>query len=399
MKIETKNTNQIGTQPDFAKKIDVMRLLGYVCQELDLTESQVESAQSSYEAVGRWLSESETPEIRSAVIYPQGSIALGTANRPIRGNEFDVDLVCHLLAIPATADPVIVKRLVGDRLRENERYRGMLEEKQRCWRLNYAGQYHLDITPSIVNPRCSNGGELVPDRMLSQWKATNPKGYCQWFAQHTSIRPQFTAAFAEARIRADVQPFPEPQEKKGMLRQAVQICKRHRDIYFSMHDQDFAPVSIIITTLVAKSYAHCATNGVYASELDLLIDVVRMMPTFIEVENRGGIRYYVVPNETTSGENFADKWNADPRLPAGFFEWHSVLSETLGEIESQSGLDVMGRTLSTGFGEAVVKPAIVQFANSVSSARSSGQLSIVPGIGLAASPTGVRVARNTFFGR
>jgi len=32
--------------------------------------------------------------------------------------------------------------------------------------LNYANEFHMDITPSIMNPECTNGGELVPDKEL-----------------------------------------------------------------------------------------------------------------------------------------------------------------------------------------------------------------------------------------
>ena len=31
----------------------------------------------------------------------------------------------------------------------------------RCWRLSYANEFHMDITPSIPNPNCRFGGELV----------------------------------------------------------------------------------------------------------------------------------------------------------------------------------------------------------------------------------------------
>lgn len=393
------DTKDLDVQPNFTKKLDIMRLLGHLCQELDLTDSQIESAKSSYEAVGQWLSESGLPELRSAIIYAQGSTALGTTNRPIRGNEFDVDLVHHLPGVTTNTDPATVKRLIGARLSEHEHYRSILEEKQRCWRLNYAGQYHLDITPSIMNPSCSNGGELVPDRKLRQWKATNPKGYLRWFETHAAIEPQFVAAFTEARARAEVQPFPEPEEKKGLLRRTIQICKRHRDIYFSTRTQDLAPVSIVITTLTAKSYAHCVNTGIYISEIDLLIDVIRTMPMFIQMEDQSGRPYYLIPNETTEGENFADKWNVDSRLPVAFFEWHRGLTDILGGIEGQRGLDIMGNTLSAGFGEAVVKPAVARFVGNVSAARSADQLSIMPGVGLASSAVGVRVQRNTFFGQ
>ena len=52
-----------------------------------------------------------------------------------------------------------MKKTIGDRLRANGYYAPLLEEKPRCWRLSYANEFHLDITPSIPNLECANGGE------------------------------------------------------------------------------------------------------------------------------------------------------------------------------------------------------------------------------------------------
>jgi hypothetical protein len=105
----------------------------------------------------------------------QGSTALGTTVKPVGRNEYDVDLVCHIPGAGRWLPPALCKKLVGDRLKANQRYSALLEEKPRCWRLNYANEFHLDITPSIPNDACLNGGELVPDRALRCWMATNPK--------------------------------------------------------------------------------------------------------------------------------------------------------------------------------------------------------------------------------
>ncbi|TAM48265.1 MAG: nucleotidyltransferase [Gammaproteobacteria bacterium] len=378
--------------------IERMTLLQLMGHELDLTETQRETAQSRYEAVGNWIADEDAPELESAVISPQGSIALGTATKPIGANEFDVDLISHLSRVTPSTPPWAVKRLVGERLRQNARYAEVLEEKQRCWRLNYAGEFHLDITPSIPNPECSNGGELVPDKKLREWKPTNPKGYRARFEQYASIEPRFEVQFAEARKRASVEPLP-PVGGKNALRLIVQICKRHRDIYFLTRNRDLAPVSIILTTLAAWSYARCARANVYPSELALLIDVAKTMPLFIQRQEHDGRIYYLIPNETTSGENFADKWNTDDRLAGAFFEWHSALLKTLADVQELRGIDQIGKSLSESFGESIVTPAIARLTGMVTSARQGGLLSVAPGLGLAVGRAhGVAVRSNTFFG-
>ena len=47
--------------------------------QIDLTDSQYETAKARYEAVSAWLAEGESPFLQDAAIYAQGSIAVGTA--------------------------------------------------------------------------------------------------------------------------------------------------------------------------------------------------------------------------------------------------------------------------------------------------------------------------------
>ncbi len=61
------------------------------------------------------------------------------------------------------------------------------------------------------------------------------------------------------------------------------------------------------------------TRFTYESELDLLCDIVRHMPDIIETRPIGGGLQWFIWNETTSGENFAEKWNRDPSRAKAFF--------------------------------------------------------------------------------
>jgi hypothetical protein len=115
----------------------------------------------------------------------------------------------------------------------HQRYQAILKEKPRCWRLNYANEFHLDITPSIPNGDCANGGELVPDKALRCWKSTNPKGYREAFWRRAELMPRMRAITEDrARTDADIEPFQQRAPVKGLLCWIVQIAKRHRDVFF-----------------------------------------------------------------------------------------------------------------------------------------------------------------------
>ena len=114
-------------------------------------------------------------------------MGLLTANKPIKEQEHDVDLIACAPTFPIQLAPSYLKHVIGARLREHGVYARLLEEKARCWRLNYAGEFHLDITPSIPSPYCANSGELVPEKHTNLWKASNPNGYRAKFEQRAPL--------------------------------------------------------------------------------------------------------------------------------------------------------------------------------------------------------------------
>jgi Second Messenger Oligonucleotide or Dinucleotide Synthetase domain len=384
-----------------ARKSQLAGILERLCQALELSATQYEVAKKRYEGVGEWLAAADDPLLRTLSIYVQGSTALGTTVKPIGRNEHDVDLVGHV-ADGGRAAPVTLKRIIGDRLRENGHYRPLLEEMPRCRRLNYANEFHMDITPSVPNPLCAQGGELVPDKTLREWTPSNPKGYKRLFEERAALRPRLRLAKSAAfrgDARADIEPYPAAGGFKDILRRSVQIGKRHRDVYFEMLDPSLIPISIIITTLAAHSYEYCVTHFIYDSEIDLLCDILRHMPDSIETHVIDGRRLWFVWNETTSGENFAEKWNHDPRRPEAFFAWHQKALCDLEALAAAEGLDRLTKMLRGAFGQAPVAKAMDGLTNDVSGARTTGRLGVAPSLGLIiGSPSATTVRPNTFFG-
>lgn len=255
------------------RKTATWEILEEICEDLEPTDTQYEESKTSYETVAGWLSASDNPILKHLSLYAHGSSALGTTIRPIGREDFDLDTICRVYGLTDTASPSVLKQIIGNRLREHALYRTMLEEKKRCWRLNYERAFHLDISPTILNPRCSNGGELVPDKSLKTWKPTNPQGYKALFERRCQLQPRlkFTKSIAgDSGIRADIEAFPNRKKRKGILRRIVQLLKRHRDIMFQHVAADIAPISIIVTTLAAQSYEFCVSKFNFESELDVL---------------------------------------------------------------------------------------------------------------------------------
>lgn len=386
-----------------ARKLQLIGVLERLCQEIELTDAQLDLARRRYEGVGDWLAGATDPILRSLAIYLQGSTALGTTVRPLSRNEHDVDLIALARQGSPHYSPVTIKLAVGRRLRENGHYAPLLEEKPRCWRLTYANEFHLDITPSIPNPACSQGGELVPDKLVQAWKPTNPKGYRSLFDRRALLTPRLRTIAHDRTMAtgksAEVEAFPESNSFRGILRRIVQVAKRHRDIHFELIGPTLSPISVILTTLLSQSYEYCVSQFVYDTEFDLLCDVLRRMPLFIEQRAEGTRTLWFVRNETTRGENFAEKWNSDSNLPKAFFAWHRQAVADLEQLANLDGLDVITKHLGGAFGSTITSKVMAAITSSVTSSRTAGRLRVAPTIGLTtAAVAATPVRANTFFG-
>ncbi len=389
-------------------KQELFNVLDKIIRKLDITKSQYKKAKERYEAVGKWLADGEYCLtggsqicLRDGEIYPQGSIRLATAVKPIVQEEFDVDLVFFSPNVsPGDIDPSELNRLIGDRLRANDDYRRMMESSpnkgrlKRGWRITYSDEFHLDITPSINNNIEKNNSELVPDRKLQSWKPSNPKDYADWFDKCSEQMPQLGYITRDSIIVATeshkVTDFPENDEIKPLLKRYVQILKRHRDIMFK--DRDHKPISIIITTLATHAYNKCVSSKKYDNELDLLTDIIKVMPDFIEVHEG----YYLVLNPTTKYENFAERWNEVPAKKRAFDFWHESALKFFEELYTLSGQHRIFKALENGFGKEPVSIVYDDINENVEKNRRKGIL----GLGLGSTATGSSsMKKNTFYGK
>lgn len=376
------------------------QLLGRVADSLDITPTQFQRAKVAYETVSDVVTSNADPRLAGAKVFPQGSFAIGTVVRPLNDDdsEFDVDLACRLAA-NTSLSPVLAKQLVGAPLAADGRYAAKLEEKARCWRVNYAGEFHLDICPLVV----ADTTDAIPDKELARWILTNPEGYAKWFNERAD-RARTRMMLDHAVLKAEVVPFPEDNVDKGWLRRIVQLLKRHRDTWCDRVEgwqAEFAPISIIITTLAAMSFEHEFRSGrSFAGAYDLIRRVIAGMPAYIEQRNVGGQMQWWVQSPVAA-ENFANRWNQDARWALAFWEWHAVALASVNELASVTGLDGARPLLDSSYGASSAARVINSYSLQVRSARDSNALRFAPAAGgLTASSAiaGTPVSRHTFFG-
>jgi hypothetical protein len=384
----------VGTRLAADEELSV--ILELVAASLQVTQTQHDRARTAYDGVTDWLRKGGSPlEGYDPLLFPQGSLRLGTTVKPLKSTEFDLDVVC-LLKMDGRVTPGQVYELVWARMWAHGTYRPIMERMPRCIRLNYASdsRFHLDIVPAIPDYAKGETFIRIPERpspTLSVWRTSNPKGYANWFERQ--------AVYLEKYARALVEPLPAQvsSSRKPALSKSVQLLKRWRDVRFK-DDMHLAPSSIILTTLAGERY-----NGEPAC-CDALTSILEGLVAFAR-SNRRELRNPANPDEIIS-----EKWLRDERAYQAFYarvvefrdEWLKVLETARSPVQ---GMGEVTKLLYELFGEPVVG-AVKAAQERVARAREGRDLyvdratgALVTSVPATSIATVSKVRPNNFYGK
>lgn len=358
-------------------------LLRKITALLDLPDSAYEKATARYQDIGEWLGrENSSCVSNDPHIFPQGSFRLGTAIRPLSGaEEYDLDLACNLRSgVSALTDSQEKLKLkIGNELEQYRIYRNIkapLNEKHRCWRLEYADtlNFHMDIVPCIPENETrrkslalamENYGmdrslatsvsefslgitdDRLPEykKLKSEWIISNPEGYAKWFESKMATASINCYATEAAQVD-DIPTY----RKKLPLQKVIQLLKRHRDKMFA-NDPDRKPISVIITTLAAQSY-----SGSPLIEC-CLMDVLNGLKQFVISDS------CEVVNPVNPEENFADRWSMpqykDLLLKDNFHMWVKNVIRDFEFILATEDLDILTKSVENNLSVVIPHAELV----------------------------------------
>lgn len=325
-----------------------------------------EKAADEYEELGRHLVEALKWPTDAISVHPQGSSRTRTLIASPTRAKFDIDAVCGVdLSRIEAQDPMQFFEDVGSALANHN-----AEEKNRCWRVHYTNErFYIDFTPAVplatiptavrahvrytANAKYAATALAVVDRPTGTWKTSNPAGFSQWVNDQAS-RPVLRMALMEKAIldgRADVAPVPVQEVAlSDTLRVAIRLFKRHRDMAMKrgLLNSEYAPISVVIVTLLTSCYEGMADQGrMFDHPIELLLSLVEYIPHLIQQRNGE----YWIPNPTVDGENFAERWNDDRGMRFNeFHSWCRVLVNDLLTIMAATSEDKVRERMQTVFG-------------------------------------------------
>lgn len=150
---------------------------------------------------------------------PQGSWAHNTIIKPIEGNEFDADFML-ILAEQDGWSPRQYIQVVYDVFKATETYRDKTTRKDRCVRIAYANDCHIDIVPFV---ELADGRQVIANYDTDDWEETDPAEFTAWMKR-------------------------QDDTANGNLRRTIRLMKYLRD----HHMQFKRSKSVILTVLLGE---------------------------------------------------------------------------------------------------------------------------------------------------
>jgi hypothetical protein len=333
-------------------KEQIETILSDLAATINISDEMFEKADQEYTALGKWIDKkTEEDETNYTVyIYPQGSFALGTVVRPISDeDDYDLDLVCQVENGTNLSAQQLKVDVVKPWLTGYKKTRTEIEEKRRCWHVEYEDvpNFHMDVIPAIPRYPSNADSTMISitdkdkDRVpVYIYQGSNPKGYVKWFFGRCRQRKVASINGRVTNFDMAQQEDLRQNKNKTKLQKAVQILKRHRDVMFE-NDTDNKPISIIITTLAGQVYSGEDTI------LDTLLGFVNGVEGYLDAHKKDD-GSYSIPNPSYAGEDFADKWKEHPERQAAFFSW-------LGQLKTDFDLQNLMSRDRVGMGNAIKK--------------------------------------------
>lgn len=198
------------------------RLHAFLAKTVNLNQSRLDHLDERVTAIMSCLR--KDPALGSHVKshLRQGSWAHRTIIKPLPGDEFDADILLHLAEVREwSKNPRTYINELYQAFRRSATYRDMVEKKNRCVRIHYANDCHVDVVPYLIRGFFENQ-EVIVNHATNSFERTNPKGFTSWMRRRD-------------------------RRASSNLRKAIRLMKYLRD-----RQDAFSVPSVILTTMVGN---------------------------------------------------------------------------------------------------------------------------------------------------
>lgn len=198
------------------------RLHAFLANTVNLNQSRLDDLHGRVQAIMNCLRKDPTLGPLVKTHLRQGSWAHRTIIKPLPGDEFDADILLHLAEVRDWSEnPRTYINQLYQAFSRSATYRDMVEKKNRCVRIHYANDCHVDVVPYLVRGFFENQ-KVIVDHAANTFERTNPEGFTSWMRR-------------------------EDKRASNNLRKTIRLMKYLRD-----RQDAFSVPSIILTAMIGN---------------------------------------------------------------------------------------------------------------------------------------------------
>lgn len=199
----------------------------FLNEEVNLNQNRINILENRVETITSFISGNTFFKKYFITAIPQGSYSHRTIIKPTKKKAiFDADVVVYLKPIDGWAAQDYIQQMY-EFFRSSSLYKSKVSRQTRCVKLDYTGEFHIDIVPCIRDKSFWDGEqEYVCNRMLNELEPCSSVEYSDWVKDKNRV------------------------VGNNNLIKAIRLSKFLRD-----HKQTFSVKSILLTTLIASRVA------------------------------------------------------------------------------------------------------------------------------------------------
>jgi hypothetical protein len=305
----------------------------FLDDEINLNKNRIETLVNRVDAIEEFLVGSGwSPRVMR--FSPQGSWAHKTIIKPPGDQGFDADLLVFVAPVAGwSAENYILK--LKETFAGSGNYKDKIALHTRCVRLEYSGDFDIDVVPCLMNRPGATYGYEVCNRTDNRFEPTDGEAYTAWLAQ----RNDWVGS-----------------EK---LREVTRLLKYLRDI-----KSTFSCKSILLTTLLGERVIEADMNF----QAQYFPDIATALKTLIgrlDDHLQARPQLHDICNPILPRENFNRHW--DQGKYATFrdmiHKYRAWIDEAFAEPDHAKSVTKWQRVFGDEFGRGGENAYVVEAAN------------------------------------
>ncbi|WP_051549449.1 SMODS domain-containing nucleotidyltransferase [Nocardioides sp. URHA0032] len=298
----------------------------FLTNKVNLNQTRINTLSAKVASLQTFLTNDEVFGDHVSELLPQGSFAHGTIIKPVGTRDFDADVLMPMDDVPGWSAADYVENLYTAFGRSNS-YKTMRGRHSRCVRIDYSGDFHVDVVPFVTR----NGATYITNRVKNEFQVSAPDEFTAWLEGQNRITD-------------------------GNLVKVVRLLKYLRD-----HKSTYKVPSVTLTAALAHQVSDTAT----VLDPDAYKNVANTLRTLSSALSAQVDGYETVPpyiKDPGTGQDLTDRWKPENYIAfRDRFRRHATLIANACDAQTYAEALAIWRDLfGPDFGESVTLTAAVE---------------------------------------